>query len=112
MNTPAVDPELTLFSRFLRFLLPEAAPLAGPVLVRIGRNAWGGFSLFPANAAARDLMGGDEPTGNFATEADARKRIAWNCWDEAGEAEPHIPNPPHAPLAPGRIIRQEPRQAA
>lgn len=112
MNTPAIDPELSLVARFLRFLLPEASVLAGPVLVRIAPNPWGGLSLYPANDAARELMGGEEPTGNFGTEADARKRIAWNCWEEAASPTPRVPSPPHAPSTPRAPIRQEPRKAA
>jgi len=55
---------------------------AGEVKVRIGKNERGGCSLYPANAAALALFGSHEPTGNFATPADARRRISWNCWTE------------------------------
>jgi hypothetical protein len=86
MNTAhdpsAVDPELTYLARFLRLFAPANSPcLSEIILVRIGPNPWGGVSLYPANPAARELLGGDEPTGNFGTEADARKRAAWNAWD-------------------------------
>lgn len=74
---------------WLRHVLGVPATIAiatdTQVLVRIGPNPWGGTSLYPVNDYARQLMGGDEATGNFATEADARQRIAWNCWQEAAQ---------------------------
>lgn len=80
MNAPAaIDPELSLLARFLTWC---GSPVqAGAVQVRIAPNPWGGLSLYPVNDLARTLMGGDEPTGNFPTEADARKRATWNAWD-------------------------------
>ncbi len=70
----------------ISWLLPAqrttARALAGEIKVRIGDNERGGISLYPANAEALNLFGSHEPTGNFATPADARKRIAWNCWSE------------------------------
>lgn len=93
MNAPAViDPELSLLSRFLAWC---GSPVqAGEILVRIAPNPWGGISLYPVNPAAWELMGGDEPTGNFATEADARKRAAWNAWEVVPEGvvfAAHVP---------------------
>ncbi len=70
-------------SGWLGWLAGLFTTYGGEIEVRIAPNAFGGLSLFPANDAARDLFGGDEPTGNFATHADARKRVAWNCWKEA-----------------------------
>jgi hypothetical protein len=95
MNTPALtpsaplDPELSLFARFLRWIAPAAPVLSAPVLVRIGRNGRGGWALYPVNAAARALLcveGDGYPhgeTGNFATPADAARRAQWNAWDIA-----------------------------
>lgn len=55
-------------------VLPET------ILVRVGENGRGGWSLFPVNEPARALMG-DGETGNFATPTDARRRAACNCWE-------------------------------
>lgn len=78
---------LARFLDSLAWLVPaartRAQALAGEVKVRIAPNEFGGLSLFPANAEALRILGGHEPTGNFATHADARRRIAWNCWTEA-----------------------------
>lgn len=71
----------------LAWLIPpartRAQAVAAEVKVRIRANPWGGLSLYPANGEALRILGGHEPTGNFATHADARRRIAWNCWTEA-----------------------------
>lgn len=70
----------------IAWLLPAqrtaARALAGEVKVWIAPNERGGFSLFPANGAALELFGSHEPTGNFASAADARRRLDWNCWTE------------------------------
>lgn len=51
------------------------------VAVCIARNDLGGWSIYAANDRARDLLGGDEPTGNFGTYADAVRRAHdHNCW--------------------------------
>jgi hypothetical protein len=89
---PALDPELTLLGRFLRFFQPAAPLVACPVLVRISRNSRGGWSLYPHNAAARALLvvnGDDGEAGNFASECDAARRAAWNAWDVTSAARAH-----------------------
>lgn len=54
---------------------------AAEVEVRIAENDFGGWSIYAANDAARQIFGGDGPTGNFGTYADAYKRAARdNCW--------------------------------
>ena len=81
-----------ILSTFFRSLF---ATYGGEVVVRIGENARGGFSIYPVSDTARRLFnadsGGDAEAGNFGTYADAHKRAARdNCWtvvnDAAGEA--------------------------
>ena len=71
-------PSGTWFDRLLNRLLPS---VGGEIVVRIAPNAFGGWSIYAANDAARRLLGGDEPTGNFGTYADAHRRaVNHNCW--------------------------------
>lgn len=78
------DPELTHLARFLRWLGLPAPHASGPVLVRVVHvervGGYYGFTLQPANDAARELLG-ETDNGHFATPADARRRAVWNCWE-------------------------------
>lgn len=76
---------MSLLDFILRFVPPagRVAALQAPaeIEVTIGRNSFGGWSIFAANSAARALLGGAEPTGNFPTYAHARARaVDHNCW--------------------------------
>ncbi len=84
---------------FWASLLAVFQPVAGgEIEVVIAENRRGGWSLYPANAAAARLFCGElvsEPgrdqwplleAGNFATYADARRcAVDDNCWAIAGE---------------------------
>lgn len=79
------------FSRLMVQLFPE---VGGEIEVRIAENARGGFSIFPVNAAARELFAAPGQSadtaaevGNFGTYADAYKRAARdNCWTVVAQA--------------------------
>lgn len=59
----------------------RAISVAAEVEVTIGENDFGGWSIYAANDAARRILGGDEPTGNFGTPADAWRRASNdNLW--------------------------------
>jgi len=73
------------FGRLMDRLFPE---IGSEIEVRIAENARGGFSIFPANDAARQLFAAPGESadsaaevGNFGTYADAYRRAARdNCW--------------------------------
>jgi hypothetical protein len=77
---PAVDPELSHLSRFFTWLGLTPKEAVGKITVRVAENSRGGWSLYPADDAARALMG-DGETGNFPSASAARGCAAWNCWD-------------------------------
>jgi hypothetical protein len=80
-------------ARLMDRLFPE---VGGEIEVRIGENARGGFSIFPVNAAARELFsapGESSETaaevGNFGSYADAYRRASRdNCWTVVGDVSP------------------------
>ena len=75
---------LARFIDSLVWLIPPARvaaqAAATEVKVRIAPNDFGSLSLYPANAEALRVLGGSAPTGKFPTHADARRRLAQNCW--------------------------------
>jgi hypothetical protein len=78
----------TIAGRWRKFIANLFPSVGGEVEVRIAPNAFGGFSIFAVNATARQILGGDEPTGNFGTYADARRRaVGCNCWTVVEERE-------------------------
>lgn len=82
-TTGQIDPELTHLARFFAWLGLPAPHVSGPVLVRVVYRTLDGYNCFtlePANAAARELLGATG-NGHFATPADARRRARWNCWE-------------------------------
>jgi hypothetical protein len=76
---------MSIFDFILSFVprsarVPALSAVAD-VEVYIAENNFGGWSIFAANDRARELLGGDEPTGNFGTHADAFRRAHdHNCW--------------------------------
>lgn len=54
------------------------------IAVRIARNDLCGWSIYPANAAARALFSGDEGAGNFPHRHAAHDRATRNCWTVIG----------------------------
>ena len=74
---------------FLARLRSLFADVGGEVVVRVGPNTRGGYSIFPVNDVAVQLFqgsgeaGGQSPleAGNFGTYADAyRRAVRDNCW--------------------------------
>lgn len=93
MNAAQSQGALALFLAHLSRWLPAAerdaalAPVPS-IVVRIGENERGGFSIYAVSAEARTLFGGVGPCGNFGTYADAFTRAHRdNCWTVAGETE-------------------------
>lgn len=87
---------MNIFEFILQFVPRKARVVAlrapREVEVYVARNKFGGWSIFAANDRARELLGGDEPTGNFGTYAAAQQRAAdHNCWRVVGE--PALPGP-------------------
>jgi len=76
-------------SRWLPAAEREAALAPVPsIVVRIGENERGGFSIYAVSPEARTLFGGAGPCGNFATYADAWRRAHCdNCWSVAEPSE-------------------------
>lgn len=75
---------MSLFDFILQFVPPKsrvaALSAAVEVEVSVNRNAAGGWSIYAANDCARELLGGDEPTGNFGTYAQAYQRAHDHNW--------------------------------
>lgn len=82
---------MQLYDRIHRLIGEVLADFAGSpaqrqaaqeeIEVTIAPNDFGGWSIYPANAAAVALFAGDGPCGNFPTaQAAAERADRHNCW--------------------------------
>jgi hypothetical protein len=102
---------VSIFDFIFQFVPPKARLVAlrvpAEVEVCIAENSRGGWSIYPANTAARRLFGTPLPAnegecGNFGTYAAAHQRAAdHNCWRVVEAPElPHLwENSRHSAIA-------------